>query len=72
MFYSGVDVFGSSLNIMRTESQRSVDLARKRARYARRTEGQRLHDAHQKRMSGGSFLPHLGGASPATGEYGSR
>ncbi|CAM9107449.1 unnamed protein product, partial [Ascophyllum nodosum] len=41
-------------------------MARKRARYAQRTEGQRLHDAHQKRISGGSFLQHLGGASPAT------
>ena len=72
MFDSGVDVFGSSLNIMRTESQRSADLARKRARCARQTEGQRLHDAHHKRMSEVSFLQHLGGASPATGKYGSR
>ena len=54
-----------------TSSQRSADMARKRARYAQRTEGERLHDANQKRMSGGSFLQHLGGASPATGEYGS-
>ena len=51
-----------------TESQKSVDMARKRARYAQRTEGQRLHDAHQKRMSGGSFLHHLGGARPAIGD----
>ena len=32
--------------LRRTEPQRSADLARKRARYAQRTEGQRLmHDA---------------------------
>ena len=61
----------SPQGLRRTESQRSADMARKRARYAQRTEGQRLHDAHQKRMSGGSFLQHLGGASPATGEHGS-
>ena len=54
-----------------TESQRSAGMARKLARYVQQTEVQRLHDAHQKRMSGGSFLQHLGGASPATGEYGS-
>ena len=38
-------------------------MARNRARYAQRTERQRLHDAHQKRMTTG--------ASPAAGEYGS-
>ena len=38
-------------------------LARNRARYAQRTERQRLRDAHQKRMARG--------ASPAAGEYGS-
>ena len=32
-----------------TESQRSADLAKKRAKYAQRTEGQRLHDAHERR-----------------------
>ena len=32
-----------------TESQRSASLATKRARYAQRTEGQRLHDAHERR-----------------------
>ena len=37
-------------------------MARNRARYAQRTERQRLHDAHQKRMARG--------ASPAAGEYG--
>ena len=31
--------------LRRTESQRSAGMARKRARYAQRTEGQRLHDA---------------------------
>ena len=35
-------------------------MARNRARYAQRTERQRLHDAHQKRMTRG--------ASPAAGE----
>ena len=35
--------------IRRTESQSSADLAGKRARYVQRTEGQRLHDAHEKR-----------------------
>ena len=54
-----------------TESERSAGMARKRARYAQRTDRQRLHDAHQKRMPGGSFRQHLGGASPDTGEYGS-
>ena len=49
-----------------TESQRSAGVGRKRTRYAQRTERQRLYDAHQKRMSGGSFLKHLGGASPDT------
>ena len=53
-----------------TESKRSARVARKRAKYARQTEQERLHDAHQKRMSGGSWRQHLGGASPATGEYG--
>ena len=57
--------------LRRTEFQRSADLARKRARYAQRTEVQRLHDAQQKRTSGGSFLQHLGTASPATGGHGS-
>ena len=38
-------------------------MARTRARYAQRTERQRLHDAHQKRMARG--------ACPAAGEYGS-
>ena len=38
-------------------------MARNRARYAQRTERQRLHDAHQKRM--------VRGASLAAGEYGS-
>ena len=38
-------------------------MARNRARYAQRTERQRLQDAHQKRMARG--------ASPAAGEYGS-
>ena len=46
-------------------------MARNRARYAQRTERQRLHDAHQRRMSGGFFRQHLGGASSAAGEYGS-
>ena len=32
-----------------TESQRSTNLATKRARYAQRTEGYRLHDAHERR-----------------------
>ena len=32
-----------------TESQRTANLATKRARYARRLEGQRLHDAHERR-----------------------
>ncbi|CAN0466181.1 unnamed protein product [Ascophyllum nodosum] len=32
-----------------TKSQRSASLATKRARYAQRTEGQRLHDAHEIR-----------------------
>ena len=32
-----------------TESQRSANLATKRARYAQKTEGQRLHDAHERR-----------------------
>ena len=32
-----------------TESQRSTNLAKTRARYARITEGQRLHDAHERR-----------------------
>ncbi|CAM9343030.1 unnamed protein product [Ascophyllum nodosum] len=52
--------------LRRTETQRMADLARKRARYAQRTEAQRLYDAHKKRTSRGSFLHHLGGASPAT------
>ena len=38
-------------------------MARNRARYAQRTERQRLYDTHQKRMPGG--------ASPAASEYGS-
>ena len=54
-----------------TESERSTGTARKRARYAQRTERQRLHDAHQKPMPGGSFRQHLGGASLDIGEYGS-
>ena len=45
-------------------------VARKRAKYAQRTEQERLHDAHQKCMPGVSWRQHLGGASPATGEYG--
>ena len=53
-----------------TESETSARVARKRARYAQRTERQRLHDAHQKCMPGSSWLQHLGGASPATGECG--
>ena len=32
-----------------TESRRLANLAQKRARYAQRTEGQRLHDAHERR-----------------------
>ena len=32
-----------------TKSQRLANLAKKRARYAQRTEGQRLHDAHERR-----------------------
>ena len=35
-----------------TESERSARVARKRASYAQRTERQRLHDAHPKRMPG--------------------
>ena len=31
------------------ESQRSANLATKRVRYAHRREGQRLHDAHERR-----------------------
>ena len=46
-----------------SESFRSARLARSRARYAERTERQRLHDAHERSMAGG--------ASPAAGEYGS-
>ena len=57
--------------LRRTELQRSADLPRKRARYAQKTKGQRLHDAHEIRTSGGSFLQHLGGASPAASEHGS-
>ena len=53
-----------------TESERSAHVARKWARYAQRTERQRLHDAHQKRMRGGSWRQHLRGASPGTGKYG--
>ena len=45
-------------------------LARKREKYAQRTGKERLHDAHQKRMTGVSWRQHLGGASPATGGYG--
>ena len=45
-------------------------VARKRAKYAQRTEQERLHDAHQKCMPGVSWRQHLGGASPATDEYG--
>ena len=39
--------------LRRTEQQRSADLAKKRARYAQRTEGQRLmmHDAKKRRTS---------------------
>ncbi|CAN0163329.1 unnamed protein product, partial [Ascophyllum nodosum] len=48
-----------------SESFRSARLATNWGRYAQRTERQRLHDAHQRRMSGGSFRQHLGGASPA-------
>ena len=54
----------------RTESQRSADLARKRARCAQRTGKQRLHIAQEKRTSGASFLQHLGAVSPVTGEHG--
>ena len=43
-----------------TESFRSARVARSRARYAERTERQRLHDAHERRMAGG--------ASPAAGD----
>ena len=57
--------------LRRTGSQRSARLARKRASHAKRTEGQRLHDAHEKCTLGGSFLQHLGAAGPATGEHGS-
>ena len=46
-----------------SESFRSARMARNRARYAQRTERQRLHDAHETRMAGG--------ASPAAGEHGS-
>ena len=46
-----------------SESFRSACMARNRARYAQRTERQRLHDAHERRMPGG--------ASPAAGEYSS-
>ena len=53
-----------------TESERSARVARKRAKYAQRTEQERLHDARQKHMPGVSWRQHLGGASPATGEYG--
>ena len=45
-------------------------VARKRAKYAQRTEQERLHDAHQKCMPGVSWRQPLGGASPATDEYG--
>ena len=55
MFYSRVDVFGSSLKTRPTDSQRSADLTRKRARYAQRTEGQRPHDAHQNVFRGAIF-----------------
>ena len=54
-----------------SESFRSARMARNRARYAQRTERQRLHDTHQRRMSGGSFRQHPGDATPAAGEYGS-
>ena len=54
-----------------SKSFRSAPMARNWARYAQRTERQRLHDAHQRCMSGGSFRQHLGGATPAAGEYGS-
>ena len=53
-----------------TESERSARVARKRAKYSQRTEQERLHDDHQKRMPGVSWRQHLGGASPATSEYG--
>ena len=43
-----------------TESFRSARVARSRARYAERTQRQRLHDAHERRMAGG--------ASPAAGD----
>ena len=43
-----------------TESFRSARVARSRARYAERTERQRLHDAHERHMAGG--------ASPAAGD----
>ena len=43
-----------------TESFMSARVARSRARYAERTERQRLHDAHERRMAGG--------ASPAAGD----
>ena len=48
---SGVPDTGTATPSRRrlTESQRSVNLAKKRARYAQRTEGQRLHDAHERR-----------------------
>ena len=53
-----------------TESERSARVARKRAKCAQRTEQERLHDAHQKRMPGIFWRQHLGAASPATSEYG--
>ena len=46
-----------------SESFRLARIARSRARYAEQTERQRLHDAHERRMAGGT--------SPAAGEYGS-
>ena len=58
-------------SLTRTGSQRSIDLARKRARYAQRTERQRLRDAQEKCTSGGFILYHLGAAGPATGAHGS-
>ena len=43
-----------------TESFRSARVATNRARYAERTERQRQHDAHERRMAGGT--------SPAAGD----
>ena len=40
----------------------------KRARFAQRTEEQRLHKAHQRRTEGGLFLQHLDFTSAAAAE----